>query len=79
LQRVENLEKIAYSFSGVEKAYVISGGKELWVFVRPEEISDLEIYKLAKEIAQKIEETINFPGEIKVVVIRENRAFEYAR
>ncbi len=79
LQRVENLEKIAYSFSGVEKAYVISGGKELWVFVKPEEISDLEIYKLAKEIAQKIEETINFPGEIKVVVIRENRAFEYAR
>jgi len=79
LQRVENLEKIAYSFRGVEKAYVISGGKELWVFVRPEEISDLEIYKLAKEIAQKIEETINFPGEIKVVVIRENKAFEYAR
>ncbi len=79
LQRVENLEKIAYSFKGVEKVYAISGGRELWVFVRPEEISDLEIYKLAKEIAKKIEETINFPGEIKVVVIRENRAFEYAR
>ncbi len=79
LQRVESLEKLAYSFNVVEKAYVISGGRELWVFVRPEQISDLEIFKLAQELAQKIEETIRFPGEIKVVVIRENRAIEYAK
>ena len=79
LQRVEALEKIAHSFNEVEKAYAISGGRELWVFVKPEAISDLEMVKLAKEIAQKIEENVRFPGEIKVVVIRENRAIEYAR
>ena len=79
LQRVEALEKLAYSYGEVEKAYAISGGRELWVFVKPEAISDLEIFKLAKELAQKIEESIRFPGEIKVVVIRENKAIEYAK
>lgn len=79
LQRVEALERLAYSYGEVEKAYAISGGRELWVFVKPEAISDLEIFKLAKELAQKIEESIRFPGEIKVVVIRENKAIEYAK
>jgi ribonuclease Y len=79
LQRLENLEKIANSFQGVEKAYSISGGREVWVFVKPEEINDLEMFKLAKKIAEKIEQSIRYPGEIKVVVIRENRAIEYAR
>ncbi|GIW66309.1 MAG: ribonuclease Y [Candidatus Parcubacteria bacterium] len=79
LQRLENLEKIALSFEGVDKAYSISGGREVWVFVKPSEITDLQMLKLAKNIAKKIEENIRYPGEIKVVVIRENRAIEYAR
>jgi len=79
LQRLENLEKIALGFEGVDKAYSISGGREIWVFVKPEEINDLEMIKLAKNIAQKIEESLRYPGEIKVVVIRENRAVEYAK
>ncbi|MGC8981632.1 MAG: ribonuclease Y [Minisyncoccia bacterium] len=79
LKRVEELEKIAKSFGGIEKAYAISGGKELWVFVRPEEVSDLEMYKMAQNIAKKIEDSLRYPGEIKVVVIRESKAVEYAR
>lgn len=79
LQRLENLEKIALSFEGVDKAYSISGGREIWVFVRSEEINDLGMVKLAQNIAKKIEESLKYPGEIKVVVIRENRAIEYAR
>ncbi|MCS7183885.1 MAG: ribonuclease Y [Patescibacteria group bacterium] len=79
LQRLENLEKIALSFAGVDKAYSISGGREIWVFVKPEEISDLEMIKMAQNIAKKIEQTLRYPGEIKVVVVRENRAVEYAK
>lgn len=79
LQRLQDLERIASSFEGVEKSFAISGGRELRVFANSQKISDLEIYKLAKEIAQKIEKEIKYPGEIKVVVIRENRAVEYAR
>lgn len=79
LQRVNDLEKIANSFEGVEKSFAISGGRELRVFVSTEKIKDIEIYKLAKDIAQKIEKDLRYPGEIKVVVIRENRAVEYAR
>jgi ribonuclease Y len=79
LQRLQDLEKIAYSFNGVEKCFATSGGRELRVFVKSDLVSDLEIYNLAKEIAKKIEKEIKFPGEIKVVVIRENRAVEYAR
>lgn len=79
LKRVEDLEKIAKTFNGVEKAYALSGGKELWVFVKPEEISDLEMYKTAQNIAKKIEEELKYPGEIKVIVIRESKAIEYAR
>lgn len=79
LQRLQDLEKIANSFEGVEKAFAISGGKEIRVFVNSEKVGDLEIYKMAKEIAQKIERDIKYPGEIKVVVIRENKAVEYAK
>ncbi len=78
LQRLQDLERIANSFEGVEKSFAISGGREIRVFVNTEKVSDLEIYKLAKEIAQKIEKELRYPGEIKVVVIRENRAVEYA-
>ncbi|GBD34739.1 Ribonuclease Y [bacterium HR35] len=79
LQRLQELEKIAYSFEGVEKAFAIHGGRELRVFVVADKVSDLEMFNLAKEIASKIERELTYPGEIKVVVIRENRAIEYAR
>ncbi|MDT7868304.1 MAG: ribonuclease Y [Candidatus Pacebacteria bacterium] len=79
LQRLQDLERIAYSFEGVERAFAIQGGRELRVFVVSDKVSDLEIYKLAKEIALRIEKELNYPGEIKVVVIRENIAVEYAR
>ena len=79
LKRLENLERIANSFSGVEKSYAIQAGREIRIFVTPEEVSDLEAKKLAHDIADKIEETLKYPGEIKVNVIRESRIIEYAR
>ncbi|MCD5396267.1 MAG: ribonuclease Y [Candidatus Pacebacteria bacterium] len=79
LKRLEELENIALSFKGVEKAYAIQAGREIRVFVSPEEIDDYQAYKLAKDISQRIREELNYPGEIKVVVIREKRVVEYAR
>ena len=79
LKRLENLEKIALSFKGVQKAYAIQAGRELRVFVVPEKIDDFGALNLAKQIATKIHNELNFPGEIKVNVIREIRAVEYAR
>lgn len=79
LERLEELEKIATSFPGVEKAYAIEGGREVRVFVRSEKVGDLETYKLARDIASRIEDELNYPGEIKVNVIRETRVIEYAR
>ncbi|MFC1787789.1 ribonuclease Y [Patescibacteria group bacterium] len=79
LQRMEELEKTAATFEGVEKAYAIQAGREVRVFVTPERIDDLTAFKLAKDVAQKIEAELNYPGEVKVTVIRETRAIEYAR
>jgi len=79
LKRLSDLENIATSFSGVEKAYAIQAGREIRVFVKPEEISDLEAKKMAKEIAARIQEELRYPGEIKVIVIRESRVVEYAK
>lgn len=79
LQRLEELEKVATAFKGVEKAYAIQAGREIRVFVLPEEIDDLASVKLAQEVAKKIEEELKYPGEIKVSVIRETRVVEYAR
>lgn len=79
LKRLEDLEKIVNSFKGVEKSYAIQAGKEVRVFVNSKEIDDLTALKLAKEIAKKIEKELSYPGEIKVNVIRETRAVEYAR
>ena len=79
LRRLEDLEKIALSFKGVEKAYAVQAGREIRVFVRPEEVDDLTAHKLAKEIADKIQEELRYPGEIKVNVIREMRVIEYAK
>lgn len=79
LKRLEELEEIALSFKGVEKAYAIQAGRELRVFVKPEEIGDLESYKLAQDIANRIHQELTYPGEIKVNLIRETRVIEYAR
>lgn len=79
LQRLEELEKVATSFAGIDKAYAIQAGREIRVFVRPEEIDDYETKKLARQIADRIEEELKYPGEIKVTAIRENRIIEYAR
>jgi ribonuclease Y len=79
IQRLEELERVATSFPGISKAYAIQAGREVRVFVTPEEIDDLAAIKLAKDIAKKIEEELKYPGEIKVNVIREMRITEYAR
>ncbi|MFC1629706.1 ribonuclease Y [Patescibacteria group bacterium] len=79
IKRLGDLENIATSFSGVEKAYAIAAGREIRVFVRHGEVDDLQAKKLAREIATRIQEELKYPGEIKVVVIRENRIVEYAK
>jgi len=79
LKRLSDLENIALSFSGVEKAWALQAGRELRVFVKPEEIDDLGAKRLAREIANQIERELRYPGEIKVDVIRETRVIEYAR
>jgi len=79
LQRLKELEDIALSFSGVEKAYAIQAGREIRVFVKSDEIDDIGVHKLARQVADKIEGELKYPGEIKVNVIRENRVVEYAK
>jgi len=79
LKRLGDLENIALSFSGVEKAWALQAGREIRVFVKSEEIDDLGARNLAKDIANKIQEELKYPGEIKVNVIRETRVIEYAK
>ena len=79
IKRLEELERIAKSFEGVEKSYAVQAGRELRIFVTPNQIDDLGALKMAKDIAKKIEDEMKYPGEIKVNVIRETRAVEYAR
>ena len=78
-ERMKELENIANGFNGIEKSYAISAGREVRVIVRPESIDDLSAIKLARDIADKIESTMQYPGTIKVNVIRETRATEYAK
>lgn len=79
LKRLGDLERIANEFPGVEKSYAIQAGRELRVFVRPEDLDDVAALQLARNIADKIESELQYPGEIKVTVIRETRAVEYAK
>ncbi len=79
LKRLESLEKIALSFKGVEKAWALQAGREIRVFVKPEEIDDLKVKRLAREIVDSIQKELRYPGEIKVTVIRETRVVEYAK
>ena len=78
-ERMKELENVANSFSGIDKSYAISAGREVRVFVRPGSIDDLSAIKLARDIATKIESTMQYPGTIKVNVIRETRAIEFAK
>ena len=79
VKRLEDLENIANSYDGVEKTYAIQAGREIRVFVRPDKIDDYGAQKLAREIANRFENELKYPGEIKVHVIRETRVLEYAR
>ncbi len=79
LKRLKELEEVASNFPGIRKTYAVQAGREVRVFVKPDEISDLEAKKLSKKIADRIEEELNYPGEIKVNVIREKRVIEYAK
>ena len=79
IKRLGELEAIATSFEGVSKAYALSAGRELRVFVVPEKVDDFGALSLARDVAKKIESELRYPGEIKVNVIREMRAVEYAR
>ncbi|HSX46514.1 MAG TPA: ribonuclease Y, partial [Patescibacteria group bacterium] len=78
-ERMKDLENVANSFEGIEKSYAISAGREVRVFVKPGQIDDLSAIKLARDIATKIESTMQYPGTIKVNVIRETRAIEFAK
>jgi len=79
IKRIKRLEELAVSFEGVEKAYALQAGREIRVIVQPEKLDDLSSFELARELAKKIEDDLEYPGQIRVIVIRETRAVEYAR
>jgi ribonuclease Y len=79
IKRLRALEDIANSYKGVSQSYAIQAGREVRIIVRPEDIDDLSSTRLARDIAKKIEETMQYPGQIKVTVIRETRAVDYAK
>ena len=79
VKRLETLEQIAMDQKGVDQAFAIQAGRELRIVVRPEQVDDLESMRIARDVSQKIEESVDYPGQIKVTVVRETRATEYAR
>jgi len=79
IKRIKSLEELATSFDGVQQSFAIQAGREVRVIVKPEEIDDLTSTRLARDISKKIEETMQYPGQIKVTVIRETRAVDYAK
>ncbi len=79
LKRVEDLEKLALSFAGVEKAFAVQAGRELRVFVQPEQVGDEEAYALARSLVAKVENELQYPGQIRITVIRETRCIEVAK
>jgi ribonuclease Y len=79
LKRLEALEEVANAFPGVEKSFAIQAGREIRVIVKPEEVDDLGASRMAKEISRRIQESLDYPGQVKVTVIRERRSVEYAK
>ena len=79
VKRLEALEEVANGFPGVEKSYAIQAGREIRIMVKPGEVDDTAASKLARDVAKKIEETLVYPGQIKVIVVRETRTVDYAR
>ena len=76
---MEKLEEIANSFEGVEKSFAIQAGREIRIMVKPEDVSDADIIYIAKDLVKMIEGELEYPGQIKINVIRETRAIEYAK
>jgi ribonuclease Y len=79
VRRLEELERISNSFRGVEKSYAVQAGREIRIIVQSETVTDEEAARMAREVAQKIESEMTYPGQVKVTVIREVRAVDYAR
>jgi ribonuclease Y len=79
VRRLEDLQAIAESFDGVERSFAVQAGREVRILVRPEQIDDVTATKLARDVVKKIEASLTYPGQIKVTVIRETRAVDYAR
>ena len=79
IKRLEQLEEIATGFDGIEKSYAVQAGRELRIIVKPKEIDEAHMVTTARNIANEIEAQLDFPGQIKVNVIRETRAVEYAK
>ena len=79
ITRLEDLEAISSSFPGVERSYAIQAGREVRIMVKPEQVADDQLTILARDIVKKIEDELEYPGQIKINVIRENRATDYAK
>jgi ribonuclease Y len=79
VKRLERLEEIAQSVPGVERCFAMQAGREIRVMVKPEDVDDLSAYAIARDIAKKVESELQYPGQIKVTVVREVRAVEYAK
>lgn len=79
IKRLEKLEDIANSFEGIEKSFAIQAGREIRIMVKPDEVDDIEMVNISKEIAKKVEDDLEYPGQIKINVIRETRSIEYAK
>jgi ribonuclease Y len=79
LKRIENLERIAASFPGVEKSFALQAGRELRVFVQPAQVNDDDAFALARNIASRVQKELQYPGQIKITVIRETRCIEVAK